>query len=172
MCAGGDRGYDQAIAALAKTHGIDEPLLRALIAVESSGNPIAVRYEPQYRYTFQPLKYAKELGLSFTTEVALQRMSFGLLQVMGAVAREQGFDGSLLQLARDPVLALEHGMRRLLWCFTRFAKKAPAPRAFNEEAVAAYNAGSPRRKNDGSFVNQAYVDKVRLAYSKLAFLSA
>jgi soluble lytic murein transglycosylase-like protein len=170
MCAGGDRGYDQAIAALAKTHGIDETLLRALIAVESSGNPIAVRYEPQYRYTFQPLKYAKELGLSFTTEVALQRMSFGLLQVMGAVAREQGFDGSLLQLARDPVLALEHGVRHLLKLYKRHSKQT-APRTFEEAPVAAYNAGSPRRTAEGAWVNQGYVDKVRAAYDRLSQLS-
>ena len=32
-----------------------------------------------------------------------------------------------------------------------------------DEAIAAYNAGSPRYRADGKFENQGYVDKVNAA---------
>jgi soluble lytic murein transglycosylase-like protein len=88
----------------------------------------------------------------------LQKTSFGLMQVMGAVFREYGFEGWLSQIVTSPELQLEFGCKHLSKKIRRYGK---------ESGIAAYNAGSPRRKPDGKFVNQYYVDNV-LRYASTA----
>ena len=45
----------------------------------------------------------------------MQRISYGLCQVMGAVAREHGLEGYLTRLC-DPRVGLHYGARHLSWC--------------------------------------------------------
>lgn len=161
-----NRDLEIAADMLADDYRLDPRVIMAVVRVESAGNPLAVRYEPDYRYLVSPDVWAKRLGLSTATETAMQRMSFGVMQVMGAVAREYGFDGNLLSLVKDPLQALRYGVHHLASMYDRFGpKSAQGLRDFDEAAVAAYNAGSPRRGGNGRWVNEGYVKKVRLALS-------
>lgn len=114
----------------------------------------AVRCEPTYKWTWMVEEHAAELGITQTTERTLQKMSWGLMQVMGATARELGFGAPLTQLVL-PEAGLEWGLRYLAQKVKRHKETT--------DAIAAYNAGSPRRGSDGRYKNQDYVDKVLAA---------
>jgi soluble lytic murein transglycosylase-like protein len=91
----------------AVAHGIEPQLVCAVIEQESAWNTWAVRYEPGFlsRYV-APLYTAGKLN---ATEAYTRSMSWGLMQVMGQVARENGFSGpSLVQLC-DPETGIEFG---------------------------------------------------------------
>ena len=136
----------------AEKHGVKPELLAAIVAVESGGRPWVVRYEPQYKYLVDPIQWARKLGLSTPTEEVLQKTSFGLVQIMGGVARELKFKGVLTELL-DPVTNLDFGARKL----AALGKKHKAL----TDVIASYNAGSPRRANNQrDYVNPGYVDKV------------
>lgn len=75
-----------------------DPLLLAAIALqESSGNPTAFRYEPAFYSRYIKRYHARDLRghwperSSEAKEKTLRACSFGLMQVMGQVARELGF---------------------------------------------------------------------------------
>lgn len=92
---------------------------------ESKGNAWALRYEPAF-YS----KYVGDRGrtdllghvppemiCSLETEKRARAFSYGLLQIMGQVARENGFKGDYLTELCDPAINLAIGcahLRRLL----------------------------------------------------------
>lgn len=84
-------------------HSLDPALVCAVAEKESSWDPHAIRYEPSFR-----ARYVAPLGLPPTEEVA-RSISWGLMQVMGQVAREHGFAGRFLSLLCDPLTGLEIG---------------------------------------------------------------
>lgn len=129
---------------------LDPFVVAAIIATESAGNRFAMRYEPHYTYLFKVDEIAKNLLCTSKTEEVAQKTSWGLMQIMGAVARERGYRGWLSELT-DMVVNLRYGCAHLKGYFEKYGNL--------EEAVASYNAGSPRLSGD-SFVNQDYVDKV------------
>ena len=92
---------------IAAAHGIDPALVCAVIEQESAWNPWAVRYEPGFlsRYV-APLYTAGKLS---ATEAYTRSMSWGLMQVMGQVAREFGFAGTSLPELCDPATGIEFG---------------------------------------------------------------
>lgn len=147
---------------------ITENLLRAMVDVESSGDPWAMRPEPTYRWLWDirarkpyrgiPERIPAPPGVSRLTELWGQRISWGPLQVMGAVARELGYDGPYLSALCEPSLGLTYGLTHLENLSRRFRSNWGI-----EGIVAAFNAGSPRRLRDGRWENQPYVDKVRAA---------
>lgn len=158
---------DGLITKAARQHGIPSKLLKAIVEVESAGDPWAVRYEPNFRWLWniaedEPWKGDTQddsvpapAGASEPTERRCQAMSFGLVQIMGATARELGFDGPFLTQLCDPELNLEYGCKYLKRLYRRFGGE------YGWEGIAAaYNAGSPRKTDDGSWENQDYVDKV------------
>lgn len=147
-----------AIHNAAKAQGIDPLLFEAICRIESSLDPYAVRFEKDYLYLFEVRENAARYRLSIETEGALQKFSYGLAQIMGAVCREYGYKSSLVHLATDWQSSLKYSAKHL----AKFLKKYP----LTSDAIASYNAGSPRRKN-GFYVNQSYVDKVLAAYEKL-----
>ena len=129
-------------------------LVYAICQVESSLNPSAIRHEPRYRWL---------VGDNETMSPAErqdQMTSWGLMQVMGAVARELGHTGPLSDLL-DPPTGLFYGCLHL----RRFRAKYD----IWPDVIAAYNAGSPRRVAGqiGPYVNQSYVDKVLAAWNNL-----
>ena len=137
---------------VAHENKIDPILFEAICRVESALDPMAMRYEPGYRYLYFPREHASRLRITDETETQLQKFSYGLCQVMGAVARENQFDGPLVELISKPELALKYGavhLRKFLWKYQT-----------ESEAIAAYNAGSARKTDGGMFYNQQYVDKV------------
>lgn len=144
---------------LALQFDLDPLLVQAIVRVESAGNPYAVRFERDWKYLYNPEVYAKALGITGGTEVILQMMSFGPMQIMGSVARELGFVEPLIKLC-EPHNGIYYGCRKL----KQFSLKYPTAL---ESVVASYNAGSPRRTTHGTFVNQSYVDKVFKEYNAL-----
>jgi len=134
----------------AKLYSLDVKLVEGIIRIESAFNKRAIRYEPGYRYTLNPQKFAKLNRITADTEQKLQMFSWGLMQVMGGTARENGFEGSLLKLAEIET-SIEQGCRHLAKLWRKYQVV--------DDVVAAYNAGSPRKTSTGQYMNQSYVDK-------------
>ena len=151
--------YTSLIQQVAETEGVDYHLLLAICTVESSLNPLAVRYEPGWKYFYYQREFAEKNQISVATESALQACSYGLCQVMGSVMRERGFEGPLAQCFIDPALPLKHGARHLKGFLGRYGTES--------DAISAYNQGSPRKTTGGMYVNQRYVDKVSLILRQL-----
>lgn len=146
-----------------KSQKYDIPLnlILAIASIESRSYPYALRYEPGYfkRYVSQaPETYGYT---SMETERRALAMSWGSMQIMGGTARMMGFKGVSLAELVDPEVNLEFSVKYL----AHLRDKYYAEHGW-EGVIAAYNAGSPRKKN-GFYVNQTYVDKVNLEIRKL-----
>lgn len=137
---------------------ISGALVLGIIEVESGGDRYAARNEQNYRWTVPQAK--RPAVCTQGTEVVFQKTSWGLMQVMGAVAREHGFTGWLPELT-DPDTNVAMGVKHLVKLKNRFGEKHGM-----DGTIAAYNAGSPRFGTAGKFVNQAYVEKVKQAAAK------
>jgi soluble lytic murein transglycosylase-like protein len=143
------------ISVIAARHELRPALVAAIAAKESGGQTGAVRYEPDYPYLVNPAK-VRPKTCSTETEKVCQKISWGVMQIMGATAREMGFNGWIPELIK-PELSLEFACRYL----ARLTERYGTGRIGGEFAVvAAYNAGSPRKAKNGNYVNQAYVDDV------------
>lgn len=140
-------------------HQLDPNWVLAIVETESASNPQAMRYEPKWKYLVNPSFYANRLKITAETETQLQKFSYGLMQVMGSVCREYGY-GDSLALLIDPFRSLEYGCRHL----KNFRRRFPTGRDW----ISAYNAGSPRKRPDGTYENEAYVKKVVSYWSDLA----
>ncbi|MBZ5696252.1 MAG: lytic transglycosylase domain-containing protein [Acidobacteriia bacterium] len=93
--------------AAATKYALDPALVCAVVEQESSWDTHAIRYEPAFR-----VHYVAPLGLPPTEEVA-RSISWGLMQVMGQVAREHGFTGKFLSALCDPPAGLDIGCAAL-----------------------------------------------------------
>jgi len=136
----------------ANKHGLDPLLIQAIVSVESAGNPWVCRYEPLFRYLYFPREHADRLNQSVETETNQQMTSWGLMQLMGAVARELGFTEPLAKLS-DLQTGLEWSCKKLKTLKERWGED-------EIRMIASWNAGSPRKTPGGLYVNQTYVDKV------------
>lgn len=93
----------------AVAHSLDPALICAVVEQESSWNPWAMRYEPLF--------FAKYVAPLYTnnkvspTEAYSRGFSWGLMQVMGQVAREAGYTEPFLSSLCDPNDALEIGCK-------------------------------------------------------------
>lgn len=143
----------------AQRHALPIDLARAIVRVESGGNPWAVRYEPAFweRYV-APKPVRARAPCSEQTESRLRACSFGLMQIMGATARDAGFDGVFLTELCDPNTNIEYGCRYL----AKLARQHHDRHGW-EGVAAAFNAGSPRKTSTGIWANQPYIDKIRAA---------
>lgn len=143
----------------AREEGVNPCLLGAIVMKESSGDCFATRFEPKYQWLSAPDVHAKNLRISFDTEIIHQKTSWGLCQIMGGVLRELGFCDHIPR-ACTPALNLSYGAKLL----ARLQQKYPRV----EDAVAAYNAGSPRDENlDGRLDNEPYVKGVIAYFDEL-----
>jgi hypothetical protein len=139
------------IVVAARAHGQDPATLAGLVCQESAGNPEAKRHEPNYRWDFGDDPHEHPTlppGLSLAEDLELQKWSYGLCQLMGAVAREYGFAGHLEELLTDTATNLDLGARHL-------AKQMKRAKGDIRQALLFYNGGG----------NQLYDDKV-LAWAK------
>jgi soluble lytic murein transglycosylase-like protein len=84
-------------------HALDPTLVCAVVEQESGWDPYSMRYESSFC-----ARYVAPLGLSPTEEIA-RSISWGLMQVMGQVAREHGFTGKFLSALCAPESGLEIG---------------------------------------------------------------
>lgn len=119
--------------ATAAKHDLDEALVCAIVEQESGWNPWAMRYEPAFFAKYIGPLYAR--GKVSVTEAYARAFSWGLMQVMDEVARENGFDSHLWpsQLC-DPPLGLEIG------CIVFAAKLAKAG-GDTAKALQLWNGG-------------------------------
>jgi uncharacterized protein YihD (DUF1040 family) len=131
----------------AAKHQLDVNLVRAISLHESAGGSRwRVRYEPHFRHLVRPAEFAKKHVIS-----ALQKMSWGPMQIMGAVAREDGFTDHLTKLT-DPKLAYHWSCIQLSQLVKKYADET--------DVIAAWNWGSVQRLESGRYANQVYVDLV------------
>lgn len=129
--------YDDIIESAAKQYSVDPNLIRAIIAVESSWNPNATRYEP-----------------------TLRDSSYGLMQVLLSTARRvSGNSGLTAQQLLDPTVNILVGTAYLRELMGRYPTNL-------DDVIAAYNAGTPTRSiiPGRTYTNQDYVNKVRSYY--------
>ena len=125
---------------------LDPYLIAAFCKVESNYNTWAMKYEDHYRWLVDSPDPA-------SIEYHGQRTSWGLMQIMGAVARERGFKERYFSQICEASIGIDLGCRHLVWLRDKKGYK-------NADLIAAYNAGSPRKLlGDGEYVNQHYVDK-------------
>lgn len=116
----------------AGAQGLDAPLVCAVIEQESGWNPWAMRYEPAFF-----AKYVASLYTNYkisASEAYARGFSWGLMQVMGQVAREAGFAGPYLSALCDPEQSLAVGCRVL-------QKKFDAMGGDCTRALQAWNGG-------------------------------
>ncbi len=154
------------IKAASLEHGLDWKLVGAIVQSESGGEPWAIRYESTFKYRHFFREHASNLGITVDTESMLQSTSFGLLQIMGCVARERGFEDYLPKLCM-PEVGLKYGCLHIKKLYERYSK--------DSDIIAAYNAGSVIEKISGGgvLINELYVDKTmryRRALNKLDYL--
>lgn len=142
------------IESKATKYNLDPDLVEAHILQESSGIPTATRFEPAFYE-----RYVLPVNLKDQVEARGRSTSFGLMQIMGQVARELGYQGAWSGLM-DIDTNLEYGCKKLAKCYIKYGKKDI------KEGIAAYNSGTPRYR-DGVLVNQHYVNKVLGYLSKI-----
>src|SRR5882757_8844118 len=95
----------------AETEGLDAALVCAVVEQESAWNPWAMRYEPAFFAKYvAPLYTNNKVSAS---EAYARGFSWGLMQVMGQVAREHGFDHLFLSTLCDPEQGLAIGCKVL-----------------------------------------------------------
>jgi hypothetical protein len=136
--------------------GIDENLILSIIEQESGGIYRRTRFEAgsvQLKYLFHARDYASVLGITEQTEAVAQCHSYGLMQMMGYVARETGFDGYFSELSESPDLQLKYAGKKLKLLFHRYSDEM--------DVISAWNLGSAIRTTGGLYLNEkAYVDPV------------
>lgn len=137
---------------VATQHKLDTAVIRAIVQKESGGVAKRNRFEPAFKHLLEPFTMSRNLGITQATEEMMQMTSWGLMQVMGAVAREHGFRGYLQDLS-DERLGLDYGCRH-------FKKFLDRPHYTLEDAISSYNQGGPYKTPGGLYRNETYVDKV------------
>lgn len=96
--------------AAAKANELDPALVCAVIEQESGWNPWAMRYEPGFMAKYvAPLYTNNKIS---ATEAYGRCISWGLMQTLGQVAREFGYDGPLPQLC-EPTVGIVIGCKIL-----------------------------------------------------------
>ena len=137
-------------------------MILAIIDTESDGNPYAATYHANYSWINMQTKRCYAADCHPNTESVLQRTAWGLMQIMGATARNIGFEGWLTELT-IPVINIAIGMKYLAGLSERYLESHGI-----DGVIAAYNAGSPKKTADGKYRNQAYVDEVKSLMLKYA----
>ena len=116
-------------------YNVPKALIKATVKVESDFNPSAFRQEPH-----------------------LKDASWGLMQILLSTAKWITKNPDLTASAlMQPEFNVYTGTKYLAYLMGRYNNV--------KDVMAAYNAGSPRRKEDGTYVNQAYVDKAYKWYA-------
>lgn len=157
------------IETAAAAYRLDPDLIEAFVRQESGGDPWAWNPEPRYRFLWNVRTHQPFRALTFAEQASEappadfptlagdrdqewwgQAASWGLMQVMGAVARERGFMRPFLAELCEPVVNLElgcaHVASALVWAKGDVRK-----------AVASYNGG---RGNWQGTEPQRYADRV------------
>jgi len=116
----------------AVAQSLDPSLVCCVIEQESGWNPWAMRYEPAFFNKYVASLYTN--NKISASEAYARGFSWGLMQVMGQVARETGFDAPFLSALCDPELGLTIGCKVL-------RKKFDAAAGDTTRALLAWNGG-------------------------------
>src|SRR3979490_2706227 len=95
----------------AAAQSLDPALVCPVIEQESAWNPWAIRYEPAFFSKYVASLYTNNKIAA--TEAYARGFSWGLMQVLGQVARESGFDALFLSALCDPEQGLAVGCQVL-----------------------------------------------------------
>ncbi len=127
---------------VAAAQSLDPSLVCAVVEQESAWNPWAMRYEPAFFSKYvAPLYTNNKIA---ATEAYSRGFSWGLMQVMGQVARETGFDALFLSALCDPEQGLAVGCKVLRKKFDAMAGDTTrALLSWNGGANTAYAGASP-----------------------------
>lgn len=145
-----------AIRREAAAAGVSEVLVACIIRQESEGNIWAERGEDKYyRENLAHITDRSQLKgyvpktnpPTLHTERSARARSYGLMQLLGATARDEGFAGKFLTELCDVDTNLKVGCGYLAKCMKRAADRAAAGRlregrSIREQALIYYN-GSP-----------------------------
>jgi soluble lytic murein transglycosylase-like protein len=118
------------VVRIAKQYNVPQSLVKAVIKQESNWDVNASRYETHLNDT-----------------------SWGLMQVLLKTAKDTlGNSDLTIQQLIDPTTNITAGTMYLGKLWTQWGNI--------KDAIAAYNAGSPRLDKNGKYVNAEYVDNV------------
>jgi soluble lytic murein transglycosylase-like protein len=107
--------------------GLRPELVAAVCEQESDWNTWAIRFEPAFE-----TRYIKPaLPSAPTTREITKAMSFGLMQIMGEVAIELGWNGKFLTELCDPATGVLYGCKKLQKCFLAHRDDSPSLLAYN-----------------------------------------
>ena len=139
--------YGFIFARIAKKYNVPVRLMVATVDYESNFNPKAVNPETK----------ADEIRGRNVDSVGLGQILYP--DTSDALASKYGLGKISKEDLYNPEINLN--LVGLLYreLLQRFKKKDAL--GFHAEAVAAYNAGTVKRNDDGTFKNQTYVDRVR-----------
>jgi soluble lytic murein transglycosylase-like protein len=132
--------------AAAAQHQLDPAIVSAIVEQESDWDTYAIRFEPQFfaKYVaplFTSNRITPHEGVTVNTETQGRAFSWGLMQVLGQVARENGFDGKFLSEICDPLVGLDVGCKV-------FAHKLAMNQGNYRNALLAYNGGAAKSYPD------------------------
>ena len=125
----------QLIAAARKAaaaQSLDPALVCAVVEQESAWNTWAIRFEPAFFAKYVASLYTNNKVTA--SEAYARGFSWGLMQVMGQVARETGFDAPFLATLCDPEQGLVTGCKVL-------RRKFDAMAGDTTRALLAWNGG-------------------------------
>lgn len=171
--------YRRDIEGVANALGLSARVIEGVVLTESGDSQWAYNPEPKYRYfwnvrTNKPFRAVTEAEVAGKVPPAdfpsiagdrdqewwAQQASWGLMQIMGAVAREHGYMRPYLTSLCQPSINLIYGAQILkqliLWA-----------RGDTEQALAAYNGGRGGNVTR-PFRNAAYAAKVLETVGRIA----
>lgn len=126
---------DSIVQAVAAKYNVDPDLVRGFIKKESNWDVNASRYEAH-----------------------LNDSSWGLMQVLLKTAQWiLANDNLTISQLISPNTNIEAGTKYIRYLLDKYKGNV-------RDAIAAYNAGSPRKDKNGKYVNQSYVDDVYRNY--------
>jgi soluble lytic murein transglycosylase-like protein len=117
----------------AVAQSLDAALVCAVVEQESGWNPWAMRFEPHFFAKYVAAQYTNNRVSA--SEAYARGFSWGLMQVMGQVAREAGFDAFYLSALCDPEQGLAIGCQVL-------RKKLDAAKGDTARGLLAWNGGA------------------------------
>ena len=146
----------------ANEHHIPAALIAAIVQEESAFNEWAEKSETTYERNARVRREARRWSClhrgipSYRTELLDRARSMGPMQVMGEIARAQGFQERYLSALFLPQNSIEQGALLLRHLLDRYHRDTLA-------AISAYNQG-PARRHHGVFENSRYVYRVSIAW--------
>lgn len=168
------------IANYCRGYDLPQNLVMAIAKVESNLNMVATRAETHYRWLWNvtdhkpfrrlsnpevvsneaPADFPRPASFFCTpdTEWQGQRMSWGPFQMMGALLRERRFLEPFPVVCCDAELATKFACSHISHLRDKYYDKHGWT-----GVTAAYNAGRPRKDENGVYANAGYLNKVSIS---------